>query len=173
MRIFIIPHPMRCQLAMIMPPIQFNLNGTLLLISADNSLLQYIASASLLIVLYIGILMDICIYVTNWLISHPLRLCRGCDSTSTGKGPLNCDEYTTVWIRKDFNTLTVGTGYIPGVNEVLYYYHTVPYRPRFVSVSSAAQAKWKINKISDVCTVTPEPTTVPNEPTTPICPGKI
>jgi len=46
-----------------MPPIQVYLNGTLLLISVDNYVLQYIARASLLIVLYKGILMDMCIYV--------------------------------------------------------------------------------------------------------------
>jgi hypothetical protein len=98
---------------------------------------------------------------------------------SIGVGALHCDEYRTFWIHKGQNDIAIGTGYVPGVDRRIYYYHSVPYKPRYISVSSATPAMWKINKISDVCIVTPEPTTMSDEttvdqtPTTPICSGKL
>ena len=86
---------------------------------------------------------------------------------SIGVGALHCDEYRTFWIEKDQNNIAIGTGYVPGENRRIYYYHTVAFKPRYISVSSATPAMWEINKISDLCTVTPEPTTAPS------CPGKL
>ena len=107
------------------------------------------------------------------------RLCKDCSYTIVGIAALHCDEYRTFWIRKEFNIITVGLGNTPGENIVVYYYHSTPYQPRYISISSSTNALWIIRRLHDLCdvtstattrqlettTTTPEPTTIPMETT--------